>query len=317
MIHFMKIVRPKNRWFKQASQLLLVMLLTFNSYRAHATHAAGADFTYKCLGGLQYELTITFYRDCGGVAEPATIDVNYKSASGGYNLTATASKIAVTGQEITQPCISAVTSCGGGATVGIREFIYRTTVTLPAAKTDWVFSYSVCCRNCAITTINSPCASSSNLYVEATLNNVITPCNNSPIFSNIPIAFTCIGQNFNYNHGVLDPDGDSLVYSLITPRTAAATNVSYIAPHNTANPIITSSGFNVDPVTGDMDFTPTQTEIGILTVLVKEYRNGTLIGSVIRDLQVYTQVCPNNLPTASGIDGTNNFSINACPNQQI
>lgn len=296
------------------------LILALYSEKSLATHAAGADFTYKSLGGLKYELTLTFYRDCGGVAEPNTVDFNYRTLTGSYTSvrTVTATKDLTSGQEITSPCTSAVTKCNGGSYTGIRQWKYKAEVTLPGAATDWVFSYSLCCRNCAITTINTPCTNGvSNLYVEATLNNIDGPQNNSPTFSNVPIAFVYIGQNFNYNHGVLDEDGDSLVYSLITPRFNATTNVTWVAPHNTSTPILSSTPFNVNALTGDLNFTPSQSEVGIMTVLVREYRNKKLIGSVIRDMQVYTSISTNSLPTASGINGTNNYSMNACPNTPV
>ncbi|MFN0189143.1 MAG: SprB repeat-containing protein, partial [Bacteroidia bacterium] len=284
-----------------------------------ATHAAGSDIKYRCLGGNQYEIEVTFYRDCGGVSEPGNITLNYKSANGNHNLSVSATKVAgpTNGLEITVPCATSTSSCNGGATTGIRKWTYTAIVTLPSAQTDWVFSYSVCCRNCSITTITSPCASASTLYVEAKLNNLTAPCNSSPTFSNIPIAFVCIGQNFNYNHGVLDPDGDSLSYSLITPKTTATSNVSFISPASVTTPIASSTPFGINAGTGDINFTPSQIQIGIMAILVSEYRNGVLIGSVIRDMQVYTQACVNNLPTASGINGTNNYSVNACPGQQV
>ncbi len=307
---------------KQAFRLLLLSLFillgsTWNS-QTFATHSAGSDIKYRCLGGLQYEIEVTFYRDCGGVAEPSNITVNCKSVTGGHNINVTINKVSGTnGQEITVPCATSSSTCNGGASTGIRQWVYRGTVTLPSARADWVFSYSVCCRNCSITTISNPCASNSNLYVEAKLNNIAAPCNSSPTFSNIPIAFVCVGQNFNYNHGVLDPDGDSLVYSLITPKTTATSNVSFISPANVNNPIASSTPFSINSSTGDLNFTPSQIQIGVMAILVQEYRNNQLIGSVIRDMQVYTQTCTNSLPTVSGINGTSNFTLTACAGQQI
>jgi len=297
--------------------LLLAMLLLALPSDVKATHAAGSDLTYTCLGGNQYQIDVTFYRDCAGVAEPNNITLTYKSASCGYNLTATATKIANTGQEITIPCQSAASTCTGGANTGIRKFVYRATITLPAACTDWKFSYQVCCRNCAITTISDPCAPASTIYVEATLNNLNAACNSSPTFSNIPIVFTCLGQLFNYNQGMMDANGDSLAYELITPKTTETQNVNFIPPHSQSQPILSSTPFTLNPITGQLTFTPSAVEIGILAIRVKEYRNGLLIGTTIRDMQVYVTACPNSLPTASGINNTNNFSAYACPNQQL
>ncbi|MBK9399816.1 MAG: gliding motility-associated C-terminal domain-containing protein [Bacteroidetes bacterium] len=309
----------QNRILRSVYLLLMILLSSGINNQIMATHAAGSDIKYRCLGGMLYEIEVTFYRDCDGVSEPSTITINCKSASGNHNLNITANKVAGSsnGVEITVPCATSNSTCNGGSSTGVRKWTYRATVTLPSARADWVFSYSVCCRNCTITTISNPCASNSTLYVEAKLNNILAPCNSSPTFSNIPIAFVCAGQNFNYNHGVLDPDGDSLVYSLITPKTTATATVNFVAPATVNTPIASSTPFLINATTGDLNFTPSQTQIGIMAILVQEYRNNQLIGSVIRDMQIYTNVCVNNLPTASGINGTTNFTMNACPNQQI
>jgi gliding motility-associated-like protein len=289
-----------------------------NMQSAFATHSAGADIKYKYLSGNQYEITVTFYRDCGGVAEPNSVTVNCKSQNGNFNFNVLANKVSgANGQEITFPCSTNPTTCNGGVATGIKKWIYSTIVTLPSQQSDWTFSYSICCRNCSITTINSPCSSNSVLYVEAKLNNLLSINNSSPDFTNSPVAFVCLGQNFNYNHGVVEPDGDSLFYELITPKTGPNSTVSFIPPSSVINPISSSTPFTLNSLNGDINFTPNQMQIGVMAIRIKEYRNGQFIGSVIRDMQVYTQTCNNNLPTLSGINGGNNFTTSICANQQI
>lgn len=298
--------------------MLIILFQVFSkSQELYATHAAGTDLTYRCLGGNQYQVEVSFYRDCAGIPEPSVITIYYRSVSCGYNLNVTATPVANTGTEISYPCSTATTTCSGGINPGIQKFVYRAVVNLPANCSDWVFSYFLCCRNCSITTIDDPCGSSSNLYVEATLNNLTAPCNSSPVFSNNPIAFVCVGQNFNFNQGVFDADGDSLAYSLITPKTGANTTVQYLPPATQASPLASSTPFTINAITGDINFTSSQIQIGVLAVLVKEYRNGQLIGSVIRDMQVYSAACNNNLPVASGMNGTAVYSKVVCPGQQI
>ncbi|MFM7015916.1 MAG: SprB repeat-containing protein, partial [Bacteroidota bacterium] len=299
-------------------QWLLLLFIALCQQKAYATHSAGADIKYKYISGNQYEITVTFYRDCGGVAEPNTVTVNCKSQNGNYNFNVTANKVVSNnGQEITFPCSTNATTCNGGVTTGIKKWIYNTIVTLPSQQSDWTFSYSICCRNCSITTISNPCSSTSVLYVEAKLNNLISINNSSPDFTNSPIAFVCLGQNFNYNHGVVEPDGDSLFYELITPKTGSNSSVSFIPPTSVTNPVSSSSPFNINSSNGDINFTPNQMQIGVMAIRVKEFRNGQMIGSVIRDMQIYTQICTNNLPTLSGINGGNNFTTSVCSNQQI
>lgn len=285
---------------------------------ARATHAAGAELTYHCLGGLSYEVYAVFYRDCGGTPEPSTLTIAYKSASCNYARTIMATKVATgNGTEITLPCTTMPSSCNGGNSTGIVRWVYRAVVTLPFACNDWTFSYRVCCRNCTVTTIQAPCATGSELYVEAKLNNLAAPCNSSPVYGNSPIAFVCLGQNFNYNQGTFDPDGDSLSYELIVPKTSATGEVTFIPPATAASPIASSTPFTINPVSGDINFTPSMNQIAVMAIRVNEYRNGQWIGSTIRDMQIYTQICFNTIPYASGVNGTNLFSTTACAGQPL
>jgi hypothetical protein len=43
----------------------------------------GADLSYRCLGGNTYEVRVSFYRDCAGVAAAPYINIDYSSASCG------------------------------------------------------------------------------------------------------------------------------------------------------------------------------------------------------------------------------------------
>ena len=116
---------------------IALFLLVFNHQDTFATHAAGADIKYKYIAGNQYEITVTFYRDCGGVAEPNTVTVNCKSQIGNYNFNITANKVSSNnGQEITFPCSTNATTCNGGVTTGIKKWIYSAIVTLPSQQSE-------------------------------------------------------------------------------------------------------------------------------------------------------------------------------------
>ena len=299
--------------------LIIVTLVLIYPTKSYSTHIGGADLSYKWISGNTFELRLTLFRDCSGIAAPNSVSINYKSASCGYNLNVILSKIAGTGNEITKPCDSTITNCNGGSSPGIQKYEYSANVTLPSKCSDWVFGYSICCRNCAITTLYytpNNCSGVPATYIEATLNNLVTPDNSSPVFTNVPVSFFCIGQEFHYNHGAYDPDGDSLVYSFIDPRSAASTPVVFTTGYSATNPISSSPPISI-AANGDIVMTPTAQEVGVMTILVQEYRNGVLIGSVVRDMEVWTSPCSNILPTASGINGTNNFNIVACPGKPI
>lgn len=294
--------------------MILFAILTLTAREAQASHSMGADLTYQCLGGNTYRVTVSFYRDCIGINAPSAPLVTINSPSCGQSLSVTCYPRPGTGQEVTPACSSSVTTCQGGSFTGIQEWVYDGIVTLPAQCSDWVFGYSLCCRNAAITNITTP--GSSTFYIYATLNNLVTPCNNSPTFSNKPVPFVCRGQQFCFNHGAYDADGDSLVYSLITPKQTVSTNVNYIAPYNAYQPLNSVPATSFDAQTGDICMTPQSLEVTVMAVLVQEYRNGVLIGSVERDIQITVMNCANNLPSLSGINGTNNFDITVCANAQ-
>jgi len=194
------------------------MLLLSNVEKVKASHSMGSDLTYRCLGGNSYEITLSFYRDCAGVEADTAALIHFQSSCYGDD-TLTIYQIPGTGQEISPICRNDTTTCNGGDFTGIQEYVYQGIVTLPGPCADWRFSFNLCCRNWAITNINNP--GNTLMYIYATLNNTITPCNNSPVFSNKPVPFACLGQQFCYNHGGFDTDGDSLVYSMITPYDSA------------------------------------------------------------------------------------------------
>ena len=311
---FLSFTCPGFRGRIQAFALLLLLIQLLKTERVSASHAAGADIAYQHLSGLQYRVILNFYRDCGGVSEPQQVSINCRSLNGNHNLNFYAYKdtSAPNGTEITLPCPQAPSTCNGGTTNGIRRWTYIATITLPSRQTDWTFSNSICCRNCIITTIHNPCAANSIQYVEATLDNLNTAGNHSPSFSNAPIAFVCLGQLFNFNHGVTDADGDSLSFSLITPKTSRTSQVGFIPPASAQQPLNSSTPFTLDNMTGNLNFTPVQPQVGVMAVRVSEFRNGLNIGSVIRDMQVFTVPCQNNLPMLSGINGGSSYTTSTC-----
>jgi hypothetical protein len=185
-----------------------------------------------------------------------------------------------------------------------------------------VFSYQLNARNPSINTVSNP--GSLDIYIESTANTVAAPCNSSPTFVNSPVPFVCLNGSQTYNSGASDTNGDSLVYSLIDARSNATTVVPYIGTFSGTNPITSSPAVTISSNNGTIDMNPTASNIGIMAIKVEEYRNGVLIGSVIRDVQVQVQNCGlNNTPTFSAITNLtggfqpSNFRIEICPGQNI
>ncbi|MDW8273416.1 MAG: hypothetical protein RMJ53_04200, partial [Chitinophagales bacterium] len=278
----------------------------------------GANITYECVGPGRYLVYLTMYRDCGGIDAESSHTLNFRSQQCNVNSSITLNRISGPTDITPIPALCGTPSrcASSNGQFGVQKVVYRGTLNLPVGcGSDWVLWWDLCCRNAAINTLNNP--SNQSTFVESRLNNTLSPCNNSPVFLNDPVAYYCVNQNVIYNHGVTDADGDSLVFRLIAPRDANGIQVTYNAPYSPTNPIATATGFNLNSANGDITFTPTQAQVGVTAVLVEEYRNGILIGSVVRDIQFTILNCTNTLPTASGINGSNRFVDSVCAGAQI
>jgi gliding motility-associated-like protein len=292
---------------------ILVLALTFVSVKnIRASHIAGGDINYVCLGGDQYQINLNLFVDCLGFDPGATQTINFTSTCGG---TATAN-VNVTnpgGTEISQLCPTQInnSTCNGGSLPGMWVFHFTGTVTLTPPCDTWTMSWTVCCRNSAIVNLVTPASFGS--YIEATLNSATAPCNTSPAFTAQPIPYVCINQLVNYNYGVVETDGDSLYYSLIGAMDAGPTMLAYTAGYSATSPI---PGITIDPNTGQLTFTPTSLGNFVVVVLVEEYDdNGNLIGTTMRDIQFIVQNCSNIVPdaTAGAITGLTGTAVQTGP----
>lgn len=304
--------------------LASILFALFPSNSAKASHAQGADISYKCLGNNQYQITYSFYKDCSSsTSQPSQPTIDFTSSCG--DLTLTLSDDAPTaGVKVDGLCPSATSTCDvpAGTLPGVRKFTYSGVITL-LPNCVYTYSYSVNARNPCTNILN---AGSEDLYVEGTINTNPSLCNSSPIFTSLPVPYYCLNQKYNYSHGVVETDGDSLMYTLITPLGAGGTNIGYVAPYSATNPMPTASGFSFDQATGQMTFTPTSTGQYVVTMRVDEYRNGVKIGSTMRDIKMVILSCNNKPPVVQDSLSVSNVvsgvvfdknSVGVCPGQHL
>lgn len=284
---------------------VLALAIIFPVKQADASHALGAEITYECLGGDQYLVRLVFYRDCGGIAAPTAPSINISSSCGNMNLAMTLQPPEPAFPPFDQylvdyelPVFCQASNCGSGSTPGIQQYVYEATVNLPPCS-NWTMSYDLCCRSAAINTINAP--GSQDIYVEAFLNNQAAPCNNSPQFDVPARGFLCLNEDNTILATATDPDGDLLVYSLYTPWHNPNNSVTYNGGYNPNNPM-DNNFYNFN--NGVIDVHPTSNgQITVVGVMVEEYRNGVLIGRVVRDMQVRViDNCPQNPGNQFDID---------------
>jgi hypothetical protein len=285
--------------------ILLIFLMLSAYHYSRASHAMGADISYTCLGNNQYYVTYTFYRDCSGIPAPLTMDLNV----GGNIVVLTPAPFSPV--QLHTVCRNDTTTCDGGIYTGVEKWVYQGTVTL-SGPGSWIIYHSENARNAALTTITG--AGSDDLFVYAVIDNTNNLCNNSPVFNMDPLVTICQGINYCIPAGVTDPDGDSLVYELITPRNGPnpSDTVTYNTGYSATSPFMSVPPMTFDPNTGEICLTVIQTDVSPIAMLVSEYRDGVLIGQVERDIQISVVACNNNPPVVRGINGTNSYNQNVC-----
>ncbi len=290
-------------------KFVLFFAIILSAISVRASHMAGSEITYTCVGPNQYQVKLVIYRDCSGISADASAVINYSSVACGVNASLQLNLQSTT--DITPVCNSATTTCAGGSVPGVEKLVYLGVLTLPNGCSDWILSYDLCCRNGSITNLSNP--SSEDIYVQTTLNNALGSCNSSPQFTSVPQLFGCVGNTIHFQQLASDPDGDQLVYSLVNANSNPGTSVGYASGYSGVSPFTDPATIN--PTTGELTVTPGGAQVAVISILVQEYRGGVLIGSVIRDLQINISNCTNALPDVGGINGAaNDYDMTICEN---
>lgn len=290
-----------------------------------ATNLMGSDLTWTNIGQDSFLVKLTVYRDCNGSVLNTAI-LNFHCATTGNLITS--SGIPVPSAVDITPVSNSDGYCSGtNSTIdsrcsnpnssfpyGIEKYEYISLVVLSSAASCCKIniSYYACCRSASITTGMA----GQGFYNCATLNRCIK--DNSPEFTNPPVSIICVGQDFTFNHAVIDRDTDSsgglcdsLVYEWAYPKGNNGADLSYSGLYDFNKPLFfwgfpnanlaKPKGFHLNPKTGDIAFRPLKIEQTLMSIKVSEYRQGIKIGELRRDLQFIVISCPaNNSPILSG-----------------
>ena len=241
-----------------ALSLLSLCLLLLIPPKVKASHLMGADISYECLNNCTVRVHLRAYRDCTG---SSTINITPQFVPqffgcGPLNPVQSDWPPEIV-QEVTPVCNSVTTSCGGGTgTVnGVEEYYWFRDYEICAyPNCIYTIEWESCCRN---PSISSGAAGEGMFLGSTTLNTGITPCNNSPYFTVLPVPYICRGQPFVFNQGAVDPDGDSLIYTLGTCYDESiATPVPYNSGYSPSQPLGTSWDVSINQTTGDITLVP-------------------------------------------------------------
>ena len=257
-----------------------------------ATHIVGGDFQVKQVGRNEFELILTAFRDCDAGSSTVINPQVWVFENGTNNrltkvdLTLlTSTDTAILGDECFAPT---------GICIEERKYIKR--ITLADNPNGYYLTYSVCCRDEDVMNIFTTGTSGGSTYYIQLPNPAVN--NSTPYFGAYPKAgYFCENNCKTLDLKVVDPDNDSLVYSLITPYdqnggTGKPISTSRWEPTYSLNSILgPGSTMSIDSRTGEILACGNIKGIYAFAVLVEEYRDGVKLGETVRDFQFEVLTC--------------------------
>jgi gliding motility-associated-like protein len=298
---------------RSMKRLLLLISIFFFSLPLFANHITGGQifYTYTGMSGgnYNYNVTLWLYRDhfstgaqLDGSAAMAIFD---KSGSMVWNSSIPQTDtihllLRAPGQCISNPPV-----------VWYEVGRYNFTVSLPASANGYTIAYQRCCRINGINNLSGSSNVGATYTAEIPGNNAIAtaPENNSARFVGADTVVSCAGYPFTYSFAAFDADGDQLVYSFCDayngggqaqgtgPNSAAPnppaappySSVPYAFPYSGSSPL--GSGVTINSSTGLISGIVPPQGIYVVTVCVNEIRNGIVIATQRKDLQIKTGDC--------------------------
>jgi hypothetical protein len=324
---------------------LLAWLLAISSLSLSASHIAGVDVRYECLSPCVYRFYQTVYYDCSGSLMTASGHVPINGFNFPIDEWGTYGDLTITPQganctpptadssywhpmsytDVTPVCPSQPTSCTdlNALIRGIAESVQYMDVNLCSSGCDtFEVSWSECCRNGAITSIDLPY--NQGFYLDAmTIVLDSGSCNQAPLFNGSAHTTICAGTSTVLDLSATDADGDSLVYQLVPGYDLANVVLPYLPGYSPLQPLGPSWNVQLHAQTGLLSLSPQpngNVEVGVVVIEISEYRNGQLIGAYKRDFQLEVTNCSVNQSPVIGqpqiLAGSPTFSndtLYVCP----
>ncbi len=301
----------------------LTFCLSILGFNATASHIVGTDLYYKHINLDTYRVTVVLYGDCGPASAGAFAGLPTSAPrvciyDGSVSIgSVVLSPDTGSNVEITPLCPGDTSQCTNPSSIvpGVKRFRYSALYVLPHTSATWRFVYQgnnggsgSAGRAAAITNISM--AGSSMIELESKLDNTVF--NNSS--ANLTVSqqtFFCNLQHDEYNPGIVDPDGDSVVVSLVAVKNGSASTgcaVSGGAPTYTGSawtgmPIsatkplqVLVDSFSIDSSSGKLVFHPNALQRAVILYNMSEYRSGVLVGTSQREMTVLVLDCTTTFP---------------------
>ncbi len=334
---------------------ILILLLIHTS--SFATHLIGGNVGYEYVGpdplvpgNIIYKITLDAYQDCnspnwggggGGGTFPETF-INVGIYQGGLNpagalpYTDDIDLFLVDSNEVDPNLPDICDPFNLLASVCVYLTRYEATISLaPSLQGYWVV-YDRCCRPGGILNLTNSGAQSFAYTTWIPAQNGALINNNSAQFTDTLLSYICRTDTAYISNSAVDPDGDSLVYTLETPfkgytgqgGTAPPPQAPYFDPllnpysfpppavtyqtgYNLGNLLGTGSFSSVDYQTGLTRFLTNSTGVFVAAVEIREYRGGNIVGITRRNMQLISDNCPNNNQPQQNVSNLDSTATNA------
>lgn len=266
-----------SNWKKE---VLFFFLIIFINLSLWATHNRAGEITYTHIAGFTYEFTITTYTKASSIdADRPVLGINW----GDGNLDSI-------------PRTNAIFLPND---IKANKYTARHTYSGP-----FTFVVSMGDPNRIENIINIGNSVNALFYLEDTIR-ILNPnffgYNSSPQLLYPPLDYGNVNIPFIHNPNAFDPDGDSLYFEIVPPKAAPGIDVpDYISP--TLVQPGPNNQISINSKTGELIWdSPQRQGVYNIAILVKEYRNGIFLGSVLRDLQIIVEANNNNPPVIEEI----------------
>jgi gliding motility-associated-like protein len=280
---------------------LLVFCFSFYAEDVFATHYRAGEITYELIAPFTYRVTVrTIAED--NAADRDTIRVRWGDGSLDELLSRTNGPI-IGGSHKGEP-----------VGFGFKRNIYIGTHTFPGVppppRNYYVISFYDPARVNNVININNGNSVDVPFFVEDTLRFPADVAsigyNSSPVFFQDPFDYGNVNEVFTHSLNPFDPDGDSLTFDITTPLLNFGSVVpNWRNPQNVPMANDPNNVFALNRQTGEIVWTTPQRQ-GLYNVgiLIREYRRGILMGTILRDFHIIIESRNNIPPKVSELNDT-------------
>ncbi len=311
-------------FLKQGVLCLLVLFLINKPFTTHANHEVShaVEMYYNHIGSDSILVTVNAYLGCISL-DPSNLVVEINVApekSKAFKVTAKYINSSAITSFLKKGQCSKCTNSNCALNIGTARYVYQAVIDLSA--------YNDCSFRFSNTTFKRATGSSTleDVYVTAYMDRCKNGYVNAPQFGYDPVSYLCINECMYKMHSAVGNAGDSLVYSLISPRISSSSNHSYPTGYDYTKPLSVAtsgcSGFNLNTATGQLIFKPTIQTESYMAVLVEQYHEDTTgkmvkIGEIMREVTLTVLNCnSNNAPVLSaGSSDQRNYYV--CAGNQV